>query len=416
MGACFNGIRNTFYAPVLKATPPLGSRLNRNMDLPIYLDYNATTPVDERVFERMRPYFTEQYGNASSQGHALGWAADEAVEQAREQTAAFLEADDPRTVTLTSGATEALNLGIKGVARAYARSGKHLVTVRTEHKAVLGAHEALEHEGFDVTRLPVDENGCVDPADVEHALTDDTTLVSVMWSNNETGVLHPIPEIYDRLQAHDALLLTDATQAIGKVPVGTEHCDLLALSGHKVYGPKGGGALYASRRRPRVRLVPLIDGGGQEAGRRGGTLNTPAIVGLGAALETASEEREDDAQRLTALRDEFEQRLTGALPDVQVNGGEAERLPNTSNVTFRGLTADDLMTRMRGVAVSTGSACQSAAGEPSHVLKAHGLSDEEARATVRFSLGRPTTKEEISHVADQVVEGVQALRPASAHA
>jgi cysteine desulfurase len=383
------------------------------MQLPIYLDYNATTPVDERVLDRMMPYFREQYGNPSSAGHPYGWTAEEAVDQAREQVADLLGAE-PRALTFTSGATEALNAAIKGVAATYGdgphAKGRHIVTVQTEHKAVLDTCQALERQGFEVTYLPVDDDGRLTPEAVTDALRDDTLLVAVMWANNETGVLQPIADIAAAVADHQAFFLTDATQAVGKVPVSVENIDLLVASGHKVYGPKGVGVLYAQRRRPRVNWTPLIDGGGQEDGRRGGTLNVPAIVGLGAAAQLANEEQADDAARLAGLRNRLESALTNRLDDVHINGAAAPRLPQTTNVTFPGLDADDLMLALRDVACSTGSACSSNADKPSHVLRAHGLSDEDARATVRLSLGRPTTEEEVDHAIDCLVEAVEEQR------
>ena len=380
------------------------------MELPVYLDYNATTPVDERVLKAMLPYFSERFGNASSTTHSFGWTAEEAVEQAREQVAGFLGADDAGEVLFTSGATEAINTAIKGVAEAYGRKGRHIVTAETEHKAVLDTCKALEHLDYDVTYLPVGESGRVDPDEVEAALTGETILAAVMWANNETGALQPIPEIYERVRSRGVLFMTDATQAVGKVPVSVEHADLLACSGHKVYGPKGIGALYVSRRSPRVRLVPLVDGGGQEGGRRGGTLNVPGIVGMGSALERAREKAKEESSRLKQLRDRFEARLLDELPDLLVNSGEVPRLPQTANISFRGLEANNLMTALRNVAVSSGSACTSGSNKPSHVLKAMDLSDEDAKAAVRFSLGRYTTEEEIDYAAKQVIEGVTQLR------
>ena len=380
------------------------------MEFPIYLDYNATTPVDEQVLEVMLPYFSRRFGNASSTTHSFGWTAEEAAEQAREQVAGFLGAADADEVLFTSGATEAINAAIKGVAEAYARKGRHIVTAQTEHKAVLDTCKALEHQDYDVTYLPVDESGRVDPDDVEAAFTDETILAAIMWANNETGVLQPIPEIYERVRSRDILFMTDATQAVGKVPVSVEHADLLACSGHKVYGPKGVGALYVSRRNPRVRLVPLIDGGGQESGRRGGTLNVPGIVGMGEALERAQEKTEEESSRLEQLRNRFEAKLLDELPDLLMNSEGAPRLPQTANISFRGLEANNLMTALRNVAVSSGSACTSGSNKPSHVLKAMGLSGEEARAALRFSLGRYTTEEEVDYAAEQVIEGVSQLR------
>ncbi len=375
----------------------------------IYLDHNATTPVDERVLRRMMPYFRTQFGNASSAGHAFGWTAEEAVEQAREQVAALLEAA-PREIVFTSGATEAANLALKGAPRVYRSRGRHLVTVQTEHRAVLDACRALEREGFAVTYLPVDESGVLDPNALRAALTDETTLVSVMAANNETGVLHDLPAIYEIVREAGALFMTDATQSVGKVPISTEHADLLVCSAHKFYGPKGVGALYVSRRRPRVRLVPLIDGGGQEDGRRGGTLNVPGIVGMGAAAALAQERRETDAERMERLLGRLETQLAGALDEVRVNGRAAPRLPQTASITFRGVPAEKLEMQLRALAVSTGSACSTGSERPSHVLKAMGLSDADARATLRFSLGRATTEEHIDTAAAHVIDAVRTLR------
>ncbi|MGI9173877.1 MAG: cysteine desulfurase family protein [Rhodothermales bacterium] len=379
------------------------------MNLPIYLDYNATTPVDARVLEAMLPYFTERYGNASSKGHAYGWAAEEAVEQAREQVAALMGAE-VREVVFTSGATESINLALKGVAEAYARKGRHLVTVQTEHKATLDACRTLERQGSRVTYLPVDENGLVRPDDVEAALTDETILVSVMWANNETGVIQPVEEIAERVRARGILFMTDATQAAGKIPISTEHADLLALSAHKFYGPKGVGALYLGRRRPRVRLLPLVDGGGQENGLRGGTLNVPGIVGMGAAAALARDGLDVEADRLKALRDRFEADVQVVLPDVRANGKDASRLPQTSNLSFPDVRANNLVAALRDLALSTGSACSSGSGKPSHVLKAMGLSDAMAQSTLRFSLGRFTTDEEIAYATQHLIAAVRSLR------
>lgn len=382
------------------------------MQTPVYLDYNATTPVAGRVAERMQPYFRKHFGNPSSSGHAFGWIAEEAVKQAREQVASLIGAQ-PEALTFTSGATEALNLAIKGVADAYRGKGQHIITCQTEHKAVLDPCQALEQQGARVTYLPVDENGRLDPNRLEDALTDETILVAVMRANNETGVLQPVSALADVAHQGGALFLTDATQAVGKLPVEAAKTDLLVCSAHKFYGPKGAGVLYRSRRRPRVRLTPLIHGGGQEDGLRGGTLNAPALVGMGAAAELAQERRADDADRLKRLRDRFERRLEDELGNVRVNGAEAERLPQTSSVTFPGVRAEKLESRLRDLAVSTGSACSTGAHEPSHVLKAMGLSDEDARATLRFSMGRPTTAEEMEFAAECVIEAVRALRRAA---
>lgn len=378
------------------------------MKPPIYLDYNATTPVDPRVIDRMLPFFSAHYGNASSKGHAYGWAAAEAVQMAREQCAVAI-GSEPEELVFTAGATESINLAIKGVALAYQSKGRHLVTVQTEHAAVLASCKALERSGWRVTRLGVGPDGLVDPDAVAAAIEADTVLVSVMWANNETGVLQPIAEIGRQVRDRGVLMLTDATQAVGKVPVDVAGVDLLAFSGHKIYGPKGVGGLYI-RRRPRVRLVPQVDGGGQEEGLRAGTLNTPGIVGLGAAVAVAMQEREAEAGRLRVLRDRFEEQLLAEISGVRINGAGAPRLPHTSNVTFPGVKSAHLVAALRDLAMSTGSACSSGTGAPSHVLKAMGLSDAEAYATLRISLGRSTTEEEMHLAAGRVIETVLRLQ------
>ncbi len=382
------------------------------MTLPIYLDYNATTPVDPRVLERMLPFFTRHYGNASSKGHAFGWAAAEGVKQAREELAAVLGAD-PTEIVFTGGATESINLAIKGVAAAYREKGRHIVTVQTEHSAVLEACKALERQGWTITRLPVGPDGQVRVEEVEAAITGETVLVSVMWANNETGVLQPITAIGEAVRRRGVLFLTDATQAIGKLPVSVEQVDLLACTAHKLYGPKGVGALYIRRRNPRVRIVPQIDGGGQEEGLRAGTLNTPGIVGFGAAAALAMAEMAPEAVRLGALRDVMESRLMAALPGMHINGAGAPRLPHVSNVTFPGVRSAHLVTELRDLALSTGSACSSGTGNPSHVLKAMGLSDEAAYATLRVSLGRFTTAEEVDHAVNRMISVVSRLQKTS---
>lgn len=377
---------------------------------PIYLDYNATTPTDERVLDAMLPFFRDHFGNASSE-HAYGWTADEAVKKARERTARVIGAT-PRTLFFTSGATEAISLAIRGAGDVYGGRRHRIVTVRTEHRAVLATCEAMEREGFDVTYLPVDGDGLISLTALEAALTDETMLVSVMWANNETGVIQPIPEIAEVAHAAGALMMTDATQAVGKVPISVNHdgVDLLAMSGHKLYGPKGVGALYVRQRGPKVRLEPQVTGGGQEGGLRGGTLNVPGIVGLGEAAHHARREQAGDAERLEALRDRFEAAVVEALPGTAVNGAGAPRLPNTSSLRFEGVRAGRLLPVMHGVAASAGSACATHHDEPSHVLRAMGLSEEQARGTVRFSLGRPTTEAEVDAAAERVVEAVHAVR------
>ncbi len=388
------------------------------MKLPIYLDYNATTPVDRRVVEQMLPYFTEHYGNASSKGHAFGWAAAEAVKMARTSVAELIGAT-PEEVYFTGGSTESLNMAIKGVATTYRRKGNHIITVKTEHKGVLNACKALARAGIETTCLDVDADGLVDLNQLEEAITDQTILVSVMWANNETGVIQPIKEIADIVRSRDILFMTDATQAYGKIPVSVEHADLLTCTAHKMYGPKGVGAIYIRKRNPRVRLVPLIDGGSQEDGMRAGTINVPGIVGFGAAARLAIEEGEDDAKRLTELRNLLESKLKAGISrknmnGIKVNGAGAPRLPHVSNISFPGVSSASLVTELRDLAMSTGSACSTGAGNPSHVLKAMGLSDEDAYATLRISLGRFTSREEVEYAAEKIIEKVNYLHANSA--
>jgi cysteine desulfurase len=376
------------------------------MRFPIYLDNNATTPLDPIVLEAMLPFLMDEYGNPSSSSHAFGWAAREAVQKAREQTAQLVGAE-PEELVFTSGATESVNLAMKGVARTYAKKGRHLVTVSTEHKAVLDTARALQREGFEITVLDVDADGHVPPNALADSLREDTVLVSIMWANNETGVIHDIPALSEIVRSRGILFFSDATQAAGKIPIGADHVDLLALSGHKMYGPKGAGALFVRRRNPRVRLLPLMDGGGQERGRRGGTLNTPGIVGLGAAAERANALMDGESERLRSLRDLLEQRILARCQGTLVNGDPENRLPQTTNLRFPGAQSAGLMTAMRDLAVSAGSACSSDSGKPSHVLKALGLSDAEAFSSIRFGLGRFTTPEEIDVAIDRVVKAYQ---------
>ncbi|MEX1055336.1 MAG: cysteine desulfurase family protein, partial [Rhodothermales bacterium] len=343
---------------------------------PIYLDYNASTPVDQRVVEQMLPYFTRDYGNPSSKGHSFGWIAEEACEKAREQLALLIGAS-PKEIVFTSGATEAVNTAIKGVAGAYASKGRHIVTVQTEHRAVLHSCSCVEREGCEITYLPVDSEGRIDLDQLEHALRDDTILVCAMWANNEVGTIHPIREMAEIVRSRGILLMTDATQAVGKVPVDVGDVDLLACSAHKFYGPKGVGALYVRGRDPRVRFDPLLDGGGHEEGRRSGTLNVPGIVGIGAAAEIAREELDEFQSRTSRLRDRMEAELC-SLPDVHVNTPTADRLPQTSSIRFEGIQGSNMMMETRNLAFSAGSACSSGSGRPSHVLEAMGLTDEQA--------------------------------------
>jgi cysteine desulfurase len=384
------------------------------MKFPIYLDYQATTPVDPRVLEVMLPFFTEEYGNAASRNHAFGWTAEEAVEKARGQVAKLIGAS-PKELVLTSGSTEAINLAIKGAAEMYAKKGKHIITCQAEHKAVLDTCKHLEKEGCEVTYLQPDKTGRVSVEQVAEAMRDDTILVALIWANNEVGTLNPIREIGALCHERGVLLFTDATQAVGKIPVDVEadHVDLLCLSAHKVYGPKGVGMLYVRRRNPRVRLVAQMDGGGHERGMRSGTLNVPGIVGLGAACELAGQEMEQEAARAIELRDYLHDKITGALDYVTLNGDPEHRLPGCLNLSFSFVEGESLLMGISDVAVSSGSACTSASLEPSHVLRAMGVGDELAHSSIRFGIGRFTTKEELDYAADQVIESVVRLRELS---
>jgi cysteine desulfurase len=381
-----------------------------SLRLPIYLDHNATTPVDARVFEAMTPYFCGTFGNAASTGHPFGWSAKAAVEKARRQAAAILGAA-PGCIVWTSGATEANNLAIKGVAAARRDKGRHIITQATEHKAVLDPCKRLKEQGFDVTVLPVDSRGQIDLDELASSLRPDTILVSIMWANNEIGTIQSVGRIGELCRAGGVLFHTDATQAVGRIPVDVErNCiDLLSFSGHKFYGPKGCGALYV-RHDPCVELSPLFDGGGHECGFRSGTLNVPGIVGVGMACEVAMEVMEAESRRLGALRDKLETGIVARLSGVHVNGDPVARMSHVTNLSFEGLCGDSLVGAFEDIAVSSGSACTSACPEPSHVLRACGLSPELAKASLRFSLGRSTTGEEIDYVISKTVECVTNLR------
>ncbi len=383
------------------------------LKLPIFLDHNSTTPTDPRVLEAMLPYFTQHFGNAASRNHPFGWRAEEAVDYAREQIAVLVGADE-REIIFTSGATESDNLAIKGVAEMYARKGNHIVTLTTEHKAVLDTCRALEKRGIKVTYVPVESDGLVDLQKLADAVTDKTILVSVMFANNEIGVIQPIKEISAIAHAKGALFMTDATQAVGKVPVDVEEygIDLMAFTAHKMYGPKGVGALYVRRKNPRVKVTAQMDGGGHERGMRSGTLNVPGIVGFGKACEIAKNEMVDDAIRLSRLRDKLETELL-KLPETVVNGNRERRLPHTTNISFKFVEGEGLMMGMKDVAVSSGSACTSASLEPSYVLKALGLSDELGHSSIRFGLGRFTTEEEIDYAIETTTRAVNQLRELS---
>ncbi|MCW3103343.1 MAG: IscS subfamily cysteine desulfurase [Bacteroidetes bacterium] len=379
------------------------------MKTPIYLDYNATTPVDKRVLEAMLPYFSETFGNAASRTHGFGWLADDAVKTARKQVAELINCLD-QEIVFTSGATEAINLAIKGVWENYKTKGKHIITVRTEHKAVLDTCAALEKKGAEITYLPVNREGLIDLEELKNALRPETILVAVMYANNETGVMQPVKKIAELAHANGSIFFCDATQAAGKlnIDVQEEHIGLLCLSAHKFYGPKGVGALYVRRKGPRVSLFPQMDGGGHERGIRSGTLNVPGIVGLGKACEIAKAEMWDDAVRISKLRTRLEQFLCD-LPQVFINGSTRHRLYTTTNICFHGIRSESLIGKIPHIAVAMGSACTSAVAEPSHVLKAMGLSDEDSYASVRFSLGKYTTEEEIIETIESVTNAVKQL-------
>ena len=384
------------------------------MKLPIYLDYQATTPCDPRVVEAMLPYFTEHYGNAASRNHKYGWAAEEAVERSREQIAALLGAN-AKEIVFTSGSTESINLALKGAAEMYSDKGKHIITCQAEHKAVLDVCKHLEQQGFEVTYLQPDKTGRVSVEQVAGALRADTILVALMWANNEVGTLNPIREIGALCHEKGVLLFTDATQAAGKIPVDVEadHVDMLCLSGHKVYGPKGVGVLYVRRKNPRVRLVAQMDGGGHERGMRSGTLNVPGIVGLGKACELARVELESEAKRCSELRDHLEKRIFSELDFVHLNGNREHRLPNNLNVSFAFVEGESLLMGISDVAVSSGSACTSASLEPSHVLRSMDVGEDLAHSSIRFGVGRFTTREEVDFAADRVIAAVKRLRELS---
>jgi cysteine desulfurase len=381
------------------------------MKLPIYMDHHATTPVAPEVFEAMRPFFVETFGNAASRTHAFGWAAEAAVEAARAQIAGLIGCK-PVELVFTSGATEADNLALKGVAYAYRERGTHLITSQIEHHAVLDSCKRLEKEGFQVTYLPVDRTGLVDPGEVAKALTPKTILVSIMLANNEVGTIQPVREIGRLCKERGVLLHSDAVQGIGKIPVNVDALgvDLMSLTAHKLYGPKGVGALYVRMGKPRVKLVPQMDGGGHEKGRRSGTLNVPGIVGFGKACELAGDRMVEEDVRLTVLRERLWTGITSRLAHVHLNGHPTLRLPGNLNVSFGFVDGESLLMSLKEVAVSSGSACTSASMEPSYVLKAMGVSQDLAHSSLRFGLGRGNTQEEVDFVVERVVEQVTRLR------
>lgn len=383
------------------------------LKLPIYLDSNATTPVDERVLQAMIPYFTQNFGNAASRNHPFGWSAEEAVDYAREQVAKLVNASE-KEIIFTSGATEANNLALKGVFEMYAQKGNHIITVNTEHKAVLDACKHIEKMGGEVTYLSVGEDGILNLEDLEKAIQPNTILVSVMYANNEIGVVQPIREISAIAKKHGALFHSDATQAVGKIPVDViaDGIDLMSFTAHKMYGPKGVGALYVRRKKPRVKVTSQIDGGGHERGMRSGTLNVPGIVGFGKAAEIARLEMESDAARLRILRDKLESALL-EVEEAYLNGNKEHRLPHVSNISFKYVEGEGLMMGVKDIAVSSGSACTSASLEPSYVLKNLGLDDELAHSSLRFGLSKYTTEEEIDYTIDHVKQAVDKLRDMS---
>jgi cysteine desulfurase len=379
------------------------------------MDYHATTPLDPRVLETMLPYFTEKFGNAASRSHSFGWTAEEAVSNAREKIAKLIGAQNPKEIVFTSGATESDNLAIKGIAELYKEKGNHIITSVIEHKAVLDTCKRLEKQGYEVTYLPVGTDGLVDPDDVARAIKKETLLVSVMLANNEVGTVQPIAEIGKITRAKGVLLHSDAVQGIGKTPfdVDAMHVDLASITAHKMYGPKGIGALYVRRSKPRVRLAAQLDGGGHEFGMRSGTLNVPGIVGFGKAAEIMLNEGRAESERILALREKLRHRLMTELDEVKVNGSLEHRLPGNLNVSFAFVEGEAMIMAIKDVAVSSGSACTSASLEPSYVLHAMGVGDDLAHSSIRFGLGRFTTEEEVDYVADLVIAKVKKLRDMS---
>jgi cysteine desulfurase len=378
--------------------------------VPIFMDYHSTTPVDPRVLETMMPYFTSEFGNAASRNHVFGWHAEKATELAREQVGAVIGAS-AKEIVWTSGATESINLAIKGTAEYLREKGNHIITGATEHKATLDTCKRLEKQGFDVTYLPVEKDGRILPETVAAAMTEKTILVALMLANNEIGTVHPIDQIGEVVKARGAIFFVDAVQGVGKIPfdVNRAKVDLASISAHKMYGPKGVGALYV-RRKPRVRLVAQVDGGGHERGMRSGTLNVPGIVGFGRAAEICKAEMEFEAKRVGALRDRLQGKLMSSLPETYLNGSLEHRLPGNLNISFAYVEGEGLMMAMKDVAVSSGSACTSASLEPSYVLRALGTGDELAHSSIRFGLGRFNTEEEVDYVADHVIGAVNKLR------
>ena len=384
------------------------------MKLPIYLDYNATTPVDPKVVDAMVPYFTESYGNAASRNHSFGWQVEKVVDDARELIGKLIGAGG-KEIVFTSGATESNNLAILGVAEFYKKKGKHIISSPIEHKAVIDPCHALEQNGYEITFLDVDKHGCIDLKQLEESIRQDTILVSLMAGNNEIGTLNPIKEIGQITRNKEVLFHTDATQSVGKIPIDVEemNIDLLSMTAHKFYGPKGIGALYVRRKKPRVRLSPIMFGGGHERGMRSGTLNVPGIVGFAKALELSVEEMASEAERLTGLRQRLLDRLNSELDYIFLNGHPTERLPNNLNVSFGYVEGESLMMGVNELAVSSGSACTSASLEPSYVLRALGVGDDLAHSSIRVGMGRFTTVEEVDYAAEKMIAAVKRLREMS---
>ena len=384
------------------------------MKLPIYLDYNATTPVDPKVVDAMVPYFTESYGNAASRNHSFGWQVEKVVDDARELIGKLIGAGG-KEIVFTSGATESNNLAILGVAEFYKKKGKHIISSPIEHKAVIDPCHALEQNGYEITFLDVDKHGCIDLKQLEESIRQDTILVSLMAGNNEIGTLNPIREIGQITRNKEVLFHTDATQSVGKIPIDVEemNIDLLSMTAHKFYGPKGIGALYVRRKKPRVRLSPIMFGGGHERGMRSGTLNVPGIVGFAKALELSVEEMASEAERLTGLRQRLLDRLNSELDYIFLNGHPSERLPNNLNVSFGYVEGESLMMGVNELAVSSGSACTSASLEPSYVLRALGVGDDLAHSSIRIGMGRFTTVAEIDYAAEKMIAAVKRLREMS---
>jgi cysteine desulfurase len=390
------------------------AKTNGGVKLPIYMDNHATTPVDPRVLEEMLPYFTDRFGNAASRNHSFGWAGEEAVETARERIAKLIGATT-KEIIFTSGATESDNLAIKGVAEMYREKGNHIITAVTEHKAVLDTCKRLEKYGYRVTYMPVQKDGLVDLDDLKRAIDDKTILVTIMAANNEIGVVQPIAEIGKLCHEKGVIFHSDATQGVGKIPIDVikQNLDLLSISAHKMYGPKGVGALYVRRKSPRVQISPIIDGGGHERGMRSGTLNVPGIAGLGKACALCYQEMPQESVRMSGMRDRLRDRIMSNLDEVYINGSMEHRLPQNLNISFAYVEGESLLMGINDVAVSSGSACTSATLEPSYVLKALGTGDDLAHSSIRFGLGRFNTEAEVDYVADRVVETVQRLRELS---